>query len=156
MSVVRGSGLLSLINGFVDRAIGADGLEPRVRDKLLRQQLGSVSRMTPAVLAASVVVSGVFLMMTWQTSRFWPILFACSIIVLIAVRTKKPVRTALYFPIAYSLIMRQLGSYSGLRKCNTNKQSSDSAPLPIITFANVLIILSFDGLTMHLVDPGLV
>ena len=53
MSVIPGLGLLSLINGFVDRAIGADGLEPRVRDKLLRQQLGSVSRMTPAVLAAS-------------------------------------------------------------------------------------------------------
>ena len=83
MSVIPGSGLISLINGFVDRAIGADGLTQRVRDKLLRQQLGSVARMAPAVLAASLVVLGVFLTLTWQTARFWPVLAAAVPIVLI-------------------------------------------------------------------------
>ena len=120
MSVIPGSGLLSLINGFVDRAIGADGLEPRVRDKLLRQQLGSVSRMTPAVLAASLVVSGVFLMLTWQTSRFWPILIACSIIVLIGLHgsylafvhpqenADGPPRKAVMRTITYALLLGTL------------------------------------------------
>jgi diguanylate cyclase (GGDEF)-like protein/PAS domain S-box-containing protein len=83
MNGVPGSGLISLINGFVDRAIGADGLTPRVRDKLLRQQLGSVARMAPAMLAASLVVSAVFLSLTWQTARFWPVLAAICVIVLI-------------------------------------------------------------------------
>ena len=83
MSVFPGLGLISLINGFVDRAIGADGLSPHVRDKLLRQQLGSVTRMTPAMLVASLVVSAVFLILTWQTTRFWPILAAVSVITLI-------------------------------------------------------------------------
>ena len=83
MSVIPGLGLISLINGFVDRAIGADGLSPHVRDKLLRQQLGSVSRMTPTMLAASLVVSGVLLVLTWQTTRFLPILVAAGVIALI-------------------------------------------------------------------------
>lgn len=73
MSVIPGAGLFSLINGFVDRAIGADGLSPHVRQKLLRQQLGSVNQMTPAMLVASVVVSAVFLLLTWDTPRFLPI-----------------------------------------------------------------------------------
>ncbi len=85
MSVIPGSGLISLINGFVDRAIGADGLTPRVRDKLLRQQLGSVARMAPAMLAASLVVLAVFLALTWQTAQFWPVLVAAGVIVLIGV-----------------------------------------------------------------------
>ncbi|HTO27542.1 MAG TPA: hypothetical protein VL017_03020, partial [Devosia sp.] len=85
MSVIPGSGLISLINGFVDRAIGADGLTPRVRDKLLRQQLGSVARMAPAMLAASVVVSAVLLTLTWQTAQFWPVLAAAGAIILIGV-----------------------------------------------------------------------
>jgi diguanylate cyclase (GGDEF)-like protein/PAS domain S-box-containing protein len=83
MTVIPGSGLLSLVNGFVDRAIGADGLSAHVRDKLLRQQLGSVSRMSPAVTAASLVTATVFLTQSWQTSRFWPILGAVSVILLI-------------------------------------------------------------------------
>lgn len=83
MSVIPGSGLVSLINDFVDRAIGVDGLAPHVRGKLLRQQLGSVARMAPAMLAASLVVSAVFLTLTWGTVRFWPILAAVCAIVLI-------------------------------------------------------------------------
>ena len=82
MSVIPGTGLISLIDGFVDRAIGADGLSPHVRNKLLRQQLGSVARMMPAMLAASLVVSAVFLTLTWQTTRFWPILAAVAVITL--------------------------------------------------------------------------
>ena len=85
MSATSGSGLISLINGFVDRAIGADGLTPRVRDKLLRQQLRSVARMTPAMLAVSLVVAAVFLTLTWQTIHFWPILAAVSAIILLGV-----------------------------------------------------------------------
>src|SRR5690606_54045 len=81
---IPGVGLISLINGFVDRAIGADGLAPPVRSKLLRQQLGSVSRMTPAMLAASLVVSVVFLGLCWQTPGLWPVLVALTIINLIA------------------------------------------------------------------------
>lgn len=80
MSVNPGTGLISVIDGFVDRAIGADGLSPHVRDKLLRQQLGSVIRMTPAMLAASLVVSVIFLTLTWQSMRFWPILAATTVI----------------------------------------------------------------------------
>jgi diguanylate cyclase (GGDEF)-like protein/PAS domain S-box-containing protein len=80
MSVIPGAGLLSLINGFVDRAIGADGLSPHVRQKLLRQQLGSVNQMTPPMLVASVVVSAVFLLLTWNTSRFAPIAVAVAAI----------------------------------------------------------------------------
>src|SRR6218665_3616929 len=87
MSVIPGLGLISLINGFVDRAIGADGLSPHVRDKLLRQQLASVTRMTPAMLAASLVVSAVFLLLTWQTTRFWPILAATSVMMLIGLHS---------------------------------------------------------------------
>jgi len=87
MSVIPGAGLISLLNGFVDRAIGADGLSPHVRDKLLRQQLGSVNRMTPAMLAASLVVSVVFLALTWQTARFLPILAATSVIILIGLHS---------------------------------------------------------------------
>ena len=98
MSAIPGSGLISLINGFVDRAIGADGLTPRVRDKLLRQQLGSVARMAPAMLAASLVVLAVFLTLTWQTTRFWPVLAAACAITLIGMHgsylaiAKKPNR----------------------------------------------------------------
>lgn len=87
MSVIPGLGLITLINGFVDRAIGADGLSPHVRDKLLRQQLGSVMRMTPFMLAASLVVSVVFLVLTWQTTRFWPILAATGVMTLIGLHS---------------------------------------------------------------------
>ena len=73
MSRMPGLGLLSLVDGFVDRAIGADDLPAALRDKLLRQQLASVSRMTPAMLAASLVVSAIFLLLTWNVGRFWPV-----------------------------------------------------------------------------------
>ena len=65
-----------MINGFVDRAIGADGLAPHVRDKLLQQQLRSVARMTPAMLAASLVTSVVVVGLSWDTPPFWPVLIA--------------------------------------------------------------------------------
>src|SRR5215217_2851317 len=87
MSDIPGAGLISLVNGFVDRAIGADDLSPHVRDKLLRQQLGSVGRLTPAMLAASLVVSVVFLALTWQTTRFLPVLAATSVITLIGLHS---------------------------------------------------------------------
>lgn len=87
MRFIPGADLLSLVNGFVDRAIGAAGLSAHVRDKLLRQQLGSVSRMAPAMLAASLVVSVVFLSLTWQTPRFWPILLALGVITLIGLHS---------------------------------------------------------------------
>ncbi len=83
MSIVPGMGLLVLVNNFVDRAIGADALSPHVRAKLLRKQLGSVVRMAPAMLAASVVVSVVFLVLTWHTPRFLPIAAALAVIVVI-------------------------------------------------------------------------
>ncbi len=83
MTVIPGLGLISLIDGWVDRGIGADDLTPHVRDKLLRQQLGSVARMTPAMLAASLVVSLVFLTLTWGSTGFWPMLAAtCAIVAL--------------------------------------------------------------------------
>ena len=55
---------VSQINGFVDRAIGADGLSMPLREKLLGQQLASVALMTPAVMAASLIVSVVFMVVT--------------------------------------------------------------------------------------------
>lgn len=56
--------MFSQLNGFVDRAIGADGLSVPMREKLLRQQLASVALMAPALLAASLIVSVVFLVVT--------------------------------------------------------------------------------------------
>jgi len=79
-------GLLSLINGFVDRAIGAAGLSPAVRQKLLRQQLESVSKMTPAMLASTVAVSAVFLLLTWETTRFWPMAATIGLINILQIR----------------------------------------------------------------------
>lgn len=70
MKITSGFGLLSLVNDFVDRAIGADGLSPAVRQKLLMQQLGSVGQMTPAMLAASLLVSSILVLLTWGTDRF--------------------------------------------------------------------------------------
>lgn len=55
----------SQINGFVDRAIGADGLSEGLREKLLGQQLASVALMIPALMAASLIVSVVFMVVTW-------------------------------------------------------------------------------------------
>ncbi len=63
-------GVLRLINNFVDRAIGASDLSASVRDKLLGQQLASVSRMMPALLTASLIVSVIFVILTQDTSRF--------------------------------------------------------------------------------------
>ncbi len=63
--------LFSLVNGFVDRAIGAADLSPHVRDKLLMQQLATVARTTPFMMTAALVVSVVILMLTWGTNRFW-------------------------------------------------------------------------------------
>ncbi|WP_316355930.1 putative bifunctional diguanylate cyclase/phosphodiesterase [Devosia sp.] len=123
MSAIPGSGLISLINGFVDRAIGADGLTPRVRDKLLRQQLGSAARMAPAMLAASLVVSTVFLALTWQTSRFWPILAAVCAIIMIGAhgtylafarmpnRTEGPPRASVIRTIAYAALLGSLWGF---------------------------------------------
>ena len=123
MSAIPGSGLISLINGFVDRAIGADGLTPRVRDKLLRQQLGSAARMAPAMLAASLVVSTVFLALTWQTSRFWPILAAVCAIIMIGThgtylafartpnRTEGPPRASVIRTIAYAALLGSLWGF---------------------------------------------
>ncbi len=123
MSVVPGSGLISLINGFVDRAIGADDLSPHVRDKLLRQQLGSVTRMAPAVLAASLAVSAVFLTLTWQTAQFWPILAATSVIVMIGLHgsylafvhprqeTNGPPRNAVIRTIIYAMALGTLWGF---------------------------------------------
>jgi len=65
---------IAVVNSFVDRAIGAAELSPPVRAKLLRQQLASVSRMAPALLAASLVVSSVFLTLSWPSPRFLPLL----------------------------------------------------------------------------------
>jgi hypothetical protein len=76
-------GLLSLVSGFVDRAIGADGLSPAVREKLLRQQLASVANMTPALLAVCIVVAAAFLSLTWATPRFWPVLAGTGVIVML-------------------------------------------------------------------------
>lgn len=83
MSVSLGFGLFTLVNDFVDRAIGADELAPPVREKLLRQQLASVNRMTPAILATSLVVSVVILLLTWGTKDFIPTLVGTAVIMMI-------------------------------------------------------------------------
>jgi diguanylate cyclase (GGDEF)-like protein/PAS domain S-box-containing protein len=83
MSRIPGIGLFSLVNRFVDRAIGAEGLSPVVRQNLLHQQLRSVAEMTPAMLAASVAVSIVFLMMSWGTPRFWYLAVTIALILIV-------------------------------------------------------------------------
>ena len=62
--------VISRINGFVDRAIGADGLSQPLREKLLRQQLQSVALMVPALMATSLIVSVVLLVVTWGLPTF--------------------------------------------------------------------------------------
>jgi diguanylate cyclase (GGDEF)-like protein/PAS domain S-box-containing protein len=62
--------VISRINGFVDRAIGADGLSEPLREKLLRQQLQSVALMVPALMATSLIVSVVLLVVTWGLPSF--------------------------------------------------------------------------------------
>ena len=62
--------VISRMNGFVDRAIGADGLSDPLREKLLRQQLQSVALMVPALMATSLIVSVVFLVVTWGLPSF--------------------------------------------------------------------------------------
>ncbi|MBJ3783248.1 putative bifunctional diguanylate cyclase/phosphodiesterase [Devosia sediminis] len=62
--------IFSRINGFVDRAIGADGLSPAVREKLLGHQLASVALMAPALMATSLIVSVVFMVVTWGLPVF--------------------------------------------------------------------------------------
>ncbi|QDZ11215.1 putative bifunctional diguanylate cyclase/phosphodiesterase [Devosia ginsengisoli] len=123
MSVIPVWGLISRINGFVDRAIGADDLSPHVRDKLLRQQLGSVTQMAPAVLAASLAVSAVFLALTWQTAQFWSILAATSIIIAIGLhgsylafvhprkQAEGPPRNAVIRTIIYAMALGALWGF---------------------------------------------
>ena len=62
--------VISRVNGFVDRAIGADGLSGPLREKLLRQQLQSVALMVPALMATSLIVSVVLLVVTWGLPTF--------------------------------------------------------------------------------------
>jgi diguanylate cyclase (GGDEF)-like protein/PAS domain S-box-containing protein len=62
--------VISRINGFVDRAIGADGLSAPLREKLLRQQMQSVALMVPALMATSLIVSVVLLVVTWGLPAF--------------------------------------------------------------------------------------
>ena len=62
--------VISRINGFVDRAIGADSLSIPLREKLLRQQLESVALMVPALMATSLILSVVFLVVTWGMPSF--------------------------------------------------------------------------------------
>ncbi|MET3924312.1 EAL domain-containing protein [Devosia sp. 2618] len=83
MSVAPLNGLIALVNGFVDSAIGADGLPEHVRAKLLNQQLRSISRLAPAILATSVLVTVVYLVLTWQTASFWPVVAATGAINLV-------------------------------------------------------------------------
>ncbi|HTN62119.1 MAG TPA: EAL domain-containing protein [Devosia sp.] len=66
--------LVAPLDGLIDRLIGAGDLGGHVRNKLLRQQLRSIGQMTPALLVGSLVVSVVFLALTWGTARFLPLL----------------------------------------------------------------------------------
>lgn len=79
---IPGSGLFSLVNRFVDRAIGADVLSAVVRQNLLHQQLRSVAEMTPAMLAASTAVSVVFMMMSWGHPGFWYLVLTLAVILI--------------------------------------------------------------------------
>ncbi|WP_375452482.1 putative bifunctional diguanylate cyclase/phosphodiesterase [uncultured Devosia sp.] len=70
------AGLVLLANRLVDRAIGAGGLAPHVRHKLVRQQLRSIGWTTLALLAGSLMVSAILLVLIWGSDRFVPLL-AC-------------------------------------------------------------------------------
>ncbi|WP_332687998.1 putative bifunctional diguanylate cyclase/phosphodiesterase [Devosia sp.] len=80
-------GLVSAINGLFDRAIGAAGLSPQIRGKLLRQQLDSVGRMMPVLVAASLVVVVAVLALTWRSVMFWPLLVVGGVIGLIGMHS---------------------------------------------------------------------
>ena len=56
-------------------------------------------------------------------------------------KTKNKVISHLWFPNAYSLIIRQLGSNSGLIKCNINKHSSEIAAHAIVSFAKFILLV---------------
>jgi hypothetical protein len=55
---------------------------------------------------------------------------------------KKEVINHLCLPIAYSLIIRQLGLNSGLTKCSISRQSKDKAAQLIVKRANALILFN--------------
>lgn len=59
------AGLITSLNSLVDRAIGADGLKPAARARLLKDQLVSLTSMTPLVVGGTVLVTAAFLMLCW-------------------------------------------------------------------------------------------
>ena len=72
--------LFSRVDAFVDRAIGADGLSEALREKLLGQQLASVALMAPALMAASLIVSVVFMVVTRGMPIFGALAAVLSVI----------------------------------------------------------------------------
>ncbi len=97
--------LTSAVNGLLDRVIGANDLAPHVRNKLLRQQLRSIGQTTPALLAGSIVVSAIFLTLTWGTDRFASLLACLAAINLIygsatVMARRSPPTTTLGVPVA--------------------------------------------------------
>tara|TARA_R110002020_G_scaffold11340_5_gene42723 strand:+ start:2464 stop:4857 length:2394 start_codon:yes stop_codon:yes gene_type:complete len=80
MKTTAKTGMIAMIDGFVDRAIGVDGLPPVVRQKLLRQQLMSVRQMVPAMTAVMAVVSPILLMLSWGGSQFGALVVTLGVI----------------------------------------------------------------------------
>lgn len=74
---------LSALNRLFDRAIGAEGLRPAVRERLLRRQLGSIDRTAPAMLAAAIMIFAVLGLASWHEAAFAPALGVTLLIVLL-------------------------------------------------------------------------
>ncbi len=89
MKSVSGPSVFSAVDRFVDRAIGADGLTPNLRDKLLAQQMTSVGYMFPAITAASLVVAALFMVLSWGTSLAWPMALCVTTILFLAANASR-------------------------------------------------------------------
>lgn len=79
--------LAAAVNDMFDRSIGAAGLSPEVRRNLLRQQVDSIGRMLPVLVAASLVVALTMLALTWRTALFWPLLAVTGVIALMGLHS---------------------------------------------------------------------
>lgn len=74
--------IATTVNHLMDRAIGADGMKPHLRERLLKEQISAMTAMTPVVVAATYVVSGIFVVLCWGRPEFnatliWAVAFWC-------------------------------------------------------------------------------
>jgi len=67
------SAFVGRVEATIDRIVGADHLKPHIRQQLLGEQLRTVVQMAPLLLAAVLITSIVFLVVTAGTPAFDPV-----------------------------------------------------------------------------------